>query len=108
MADTIITLPQHASVSAVAAIRAECLDALKHIAPGSSLVLDAGQVQHADSSLAQLIVSLRAEATKGGILVSVSNKDEVAFLHTLTSSDQDSSHVASKSPAKTGQSGGAA
>lgn len=108
MADTIITLPQHASVSAMAAIRAECLSALKRIAPGSNLVLDAGQVQHADSSLAQLIVSLRAEAARGGILVSVSNKDEVAFLHTLTSSDMDSCHVVSKSSAKPEPSGGAA
>lgn len=107
MVETTITLPQHASVSAIAAIRAECLTALQRLTSGSSIVLDAGQVLHADSSLAQLIVSLRAEATRNGVRVAIDGKDEAAFLHTLTSSDADSCSIPVGTP-KPGLPGGKA
>jgi ABC-type transporter Mla MlaB component len=106
--DTIITLPQHASVSAVAAIRAECLAALKRAAPDSSITVDASQVLHADSSLAQLLIALRTEAANRGIQMILKDKDEGAFLHALTSSDAGSSCTVTRSTAKPGMHGGAA
>jgi len=106
--DTIITLPQHASVSTMAAIRVECLAALKRATPGSSIIMDASQVQHADSSLAQLLVALRNEAVSRGIQMSLKGKDEGAFLHALTSSDAGSSCTVTRSVAKPGMHGGAA
>lgn len=108
MPDTIITLPQHASVSAAAAIRAECLAALKRIAPGSSITIDAGQVQQADSSLAQLIMALKAEAAGRGIQTIIKGKDENAFLRALTSSDAGSCDTVAKHAPKPGTHGGAA
>jgi len=106
--DTIINLPQHASISAVAAIRAECLAALKRIASGSSITVDASQVQQADSSLAQLIIALRAEASSRGIQTIIKGKDESAFLHALTSSDAGSCGTVAKSTAGPRTHGGAA
>ncbi len=108
MPDTIITLSQHASVSAMAALREECLAALKRATPGSSIIIDASQVQHADSSLAQLLVALRTEATNRGLQTVIKGQDEGAFLHTLTSSDAGSSCTVTRSAAKPGTHGGAA
>jgi len=106
--DIIITLPQHASVSAAAAIRAECLAALKRIAPGSSITVDASQVQQADSSLVQLIVALKAETSSRGIQTIIKGKDESAFLRALTSSDAGSCGTAAKNAPKPETHGGAA
>ncbi len=91
-----------------AAIRAECLAALKRIAPGSSITIDASQVQQADSSLAQLIVALKAEAAGRGFQTIIKGKDESAFLRALTSSDTGPCDTAAKYAPRPGMHGGAA
>lgn len=87
MRNTNITIPDNASISAVSEIRHELLAALGTAASGDSILLDASATTSADSSLAQLLLSFKAEAAANGVQVSITGLKESLSLKSLLCCD---------------------
>ncbi len=75
MLDITIVAPEDAGISAVTALKAELMAALEKASSGSSILLDISATKRADSSLAQLIVAFRVEATAKGCVVTIKGDD---------------------------------
>ena len=71
MPDMTVHTPEDAGISAIAGIRAELLEAIGKASRGSILLLDLSRTTKSDSSLAQLIISSKAEAAARGIKLTV-------------------------------------
>lgn len=87
MLDITVLAPEDAGIAAVAELRTELLSATENAKPGSVVVFDLSNVEKADSSLAQLIIALKAEAASKGFSVTIKGDKAVASLHAMLSCD---------------------
>ncbi len=89
MLDITVLAPEDAGIAAVSELRAELLSATERAKPGSAVVVDLSNVQKADSSLAQLIIALKAEAAAKGFSVNLKGDEAAASLHAMLSCDSE-------------------
>jgi ABC-type transporter Mla MlaB component len=71
MHDITLTIPEDSRVAAIGDIKADMMNALDSAKTGASIILDLGKVRRADSSLAQLILSFKSEASAKGFSIRV-------------------------------------
>lgn len=87
MLDITVVAPEEAGVSAVAGLKAELMSAMTKASPSSSIVFDISETRRVDSSLAQLIVALRAEAEARGLTVAIKGDDKDMSLNAMLACD---------------------
>ena len=88
--DMTVFSPEDAGISAVAGIRAELLEAIGKASRGTTVQLDLSRATKADSALAQLIISSKAEAAAKGIKLTIKTPgDELSILSLLSCDSMD-------------------
>lgn len=87
MLDLTVHTPEDAGISAVAGIRVELMAAIEQARRGSTITLDLSRTRKSDSSLAQLIVSCKAEAAAKGLKLEVKAAGEEQSLLSMLSCD---------------------
>ncbi|GAB1457925.1 MAG: STAS domain-containing protein [Spirochaetia bacterium] len=102
MDELTITLPGSAGIASISDLHQELLGALGTAASGSSILLDASTTSAADSSLAQLLLSFKTEASAHGIHVSVLGLKEALSLKNLLCCDAAVSLDADVGPSEVG------
>ena len=89
MLNVTVFAPEDAGIAAVSELRTELLAATEKAKAGSTIVLDLSRVERADSSLAQLIIALKAEAAAKDFSLSIRGDDERSSLRALLSCDSE-------------------
>jgi len=85
--DITVQAPEDAGIAAISSIKAELVAAMDKAGKGSSIVLDISRTKRADSSLAQLIISFKAEAAAKGLTGAIKGDDEDRSMRSMLCCD---------------------
>jgi len=82
-----ITLPARAGVETVSALRREMLSRMAPLQPGDSITLDFSALEKFDTSLGQLIMSLKKTACNKGITLEFRNVEPHKAINAMLNCD---------------------
>lgn len=84
MSEVVLRIPCEAGISEIGSVAAKVEAALRNVKAGSSVVIDLSGTRRADSSLAQLMIAIKAESVARGFNLSVKSGDsELSLLSML-------------------------
>ncbi len=87
MREECITIPMKAGVEAVASLRQEMLRQVSSLKPGDSLILDFASLERFDTSLGQLIESLKKTVALKGVNLVFREMEPHKNIHAMLSCD---------------------
>lgn len=102
MSEPSVGVPRNAGIAEIQSIRDRLLEAARGAKPGKPLSVDLSGVVEADSSLAQLLIALKAEAAAKGFELAFNDGDPEAWIRALLACDE----MGAKRGVDAGQKGG--